>query len=137
MKREVPKVSLDAESLNVVILPPTTKLKGEWLFLFRQCLVQLPTTLSPGHKAVLLDLIALGAVSPHGFLCAPVSALLCHGVSRTSVYRALDKLKELGLIAGPKDGMVYLSPKLIYRGHGRDWGASMNYWNYLGGKRED
>jgi hypothetical protein len=137
MKQEHPKVSLDAESLNVVILPPAPKLKGEWLFLFRQFLTQLPTTLSPAGKAVLLDLIALGSVSPHGFLCTPVSALLSNGVSRTTVYRALEALKELDLIVGPTKGMVYLSPKLIYRGHTRDWGMAMHYWRYLGGKHED
>jgi len=137
MKQDYPKVSLDAETLNVVVLPPAPKLKGEWLFLFRQFLTELPNALSPGAKAVLLDLISLGSVSPHGFLCTPVSALLSHGVSRTTIYRALDTLKELDLIAGPKNGMVYLSPKLIYRGHARDWGMAMHYWRYLGGKNEE
>jgi hypothetical protein len=137
MKQEHSKVRVDAENLNIVIVPPASKLKDEWFFLFRQLLRVLPTTLSPGQKAVLLDLIALGSISPHGFLCTYVSALFYHGVSRATVYRTLESLKELGLIAGPKNGIVYLTPKLVYRGHSRNWSMAMNHWYSLGGKNEN
>jgi hypothetical protein len=137
MKQEHPNMIFDAEHLNVLIVPPAHKLKEEWFFLFRQILRVLPTALSPGQKAVLLDLIALGSISPYGFLCTHVSALFYHGVSRTTVYRTLESLSELGLITGPKNGMVYLTPKLIYRGHARDWGMAIHHWCQLGGKHEE
>jgi hypothetical protein len=137
MRQSVSNVSLEAGNVSVVILSPATKLKEEWLFLFRKPLADLPNTLSPVQKAVLLDIMSLGSTSPQGLLSVNVLTLLGHGVSRASVYRALGVLGEFGLIAGPKDGAVYLSPRVVYRGHARDWGYAMVYWKQLGGKYEE
>jgi len=137
MKQSVPNVNLEAGNVSVVILSPATKFKEEWLFLFQRSLANLPNTLSPLQKAVLLDVISLGSTSPQGLLSVDVLTLLGRGVSRTSVYRALGVLGEFGLIAGPKDRVVYLSPRVVYRGHARDWGYAMDYWKQLGGKHEE
>jgi hypothetical protein len=137
MKQSVPNVNLEADKLNVVIVSQTTKLKGQWLFLFQQSLRDLPEALSPIQRTVLLDILCLGFNSPMGLVCCNISALLYHGIGRTSVYRALSSLKELGLVAGPKDGIMYLNPQVAYRGHARDWGHAMVYWKYLGGKYEE
>ena len=137
MEQNDPKLSFEAEKLNVFIVPPPSKFKREWLFLFRRYLSAVGKTLTPVQKAVLFDIIALGSVSPQGLLCAPTSVLLLNGVSRSSVYKTLEVLGELGLIAGPTKGMIYLNPKLIYRGPARDWGMAVDYWRNLGGKDED
>jgi hypothetical protein len=131
------KLSFEADKLNVFVLPPASKFKVEWVFLFRKCLSAVGKTLTPAQKAVLFDVFALGSVSPQGLICAPTSVLLLNGVSRTTVYKTLEVLRQLGLIAGPTKGMVYLSPKLLYRGPARDWGMAVHYWKLLGGKDEE
>jgi hypothetical protein len=137
MEQNDPKLSFEADKLNVFVVPPAGKFKAEWFFLFRRYLSAVGKTLTPAQKAVLFDIIALGLVSPQGLVCAPTSALLLNGVSRASVYRTLEVLSELGLIAGPTKGMVYLNPKLLYRGPAGDWGMAVHYWRNLGGKDED
>jgi len=137
MERDDRKLSFEADKLNVFVVPPASKFNVEWLFLFRKHLPAVAKTLSPGQKAVLFDLIALGSVSPQGLICAPTSSLLLNGVSRSNVYRALEALRELGLVVGPTQGMVYLNPKLLYRGFAGDWGIAVHHWRNLGGKDED
>jgi len=34
-------------------------------------------------------------------------------------------------------GMVYLNPKLLYRGPAGDWGMAVYSWKLLGGKDEE
>jgi len=137
MEQRVSNVSLEANNLKVVILPEATKLKGEWFFLFRQTIAGLPDTLPPLQRVILLDIISLGSVSPESLICVNTSTLLEHGVGRTNVYRALNALRERGLVAGPKSMMVYLNPQVAYRGKSSNWGSAMAYWIQLGGKYEE
>jgi hypothetical protein len=137
MEQNDQKLSFEADQLNVFVVTPASKFKAEWVFLFRKYLSAVGKTLTPAQKAVLFDVFALGSVSPQGLICAPTSVLLLNGVSRTTVYKTLEVLRELGLIAGPTKGMVYLSPKLLYRGPARDWGMAVHYWRLLGGKDEE
>jgi hypothetical protein len=137
MEQNDPKLSFEADKLNVFVVPPASKFKAEWLFLFRKYLSAVGKTLTPAQKAVLFDIIALGSVSPHGLICAPTSVLLLNGVSRSTVYKTLEVLGQLGLTVGPTKGMVYLNPKLLYRGPAGDWGMAVHHWRNLGGKYED
>jgi hypothetical protein len=137
MKQSDPKLSFEADKLSVVVLPQVSKFNAEWLFLFRKYMLAVGKTLTPGQKAVLFDLIAFGSVSPQGIICAPTSLLLLNGSSRATVYRTLEVLNYLGLVVGPTKGMVYLNPKLLYRGSAGDWGEAINCWRQLGGKDED
>jgi hypothetical protein len=137
MKQSDPKLSFEADKLSVFVVPQASKFKAEWLFLFRKYLSAVGKTLTPGQKAVLFDLIALGSVLPQGIICAPTSFLLLNGSSRATVYRTLEVLNYLGLVVGPTKGMVYLNPKLLYRGSAGDWGTAINFWRQLGGKDED
>jgi hypothetical protein len=137
MEQNDPKLSFEADKLNVFVVPPASKFKAEWLFLFRKYLSAVGKTLTPAQKAVLFDIIALGSVSPQGLICAPTSVLLLNGVSRSTVYKTLEVLGQLGLTVGPTKGMVYLNPKLLYRGPAGDWGMAVHHWRNLGGKYED
>jgi len=137
MRQNDSRLNFEADRLNVFVVPQVSKFKEEWLFLFRRYLSATAKALSPGQKAVLFDLIALGSVSPEGLVFAPTSVLVCHGPSRATVYRALEVLQYLGLIVGPEDGMVYLNPRLLYRGFAGDWSAAIQHWKKLGGKDED
>jgi hypothetical protein len=131
------KLSFEADKLNVFVVPPASKFKAEWLFLFRKYLSAVGKALTPVQKAVLFDIIALGSVSPYGIICAPTSVLLLSGVSRASVYKTLEVLNQLNLTVGPTKGMVYLNPKLLYRGPAGDWGMAVHHWRQLGGKDEE
>jgi hypothetical protein len=137
MEQNDPKLSFEADKLNVFVVPPASKFKAEWLFLFRKYLSAVGKTLTPAQKAVLFDIIALGSVSPQGLIWAPTSVLLLNGVSRGTVYKTLEVLGQLGLTVGPTKGMVYLNPKLLYRGPAADWGMAVHHWRNLGGKYED
>jgi hypothetical protein len=137
MKQSNANINVEGESFNIVVLPPTVKFREEWMFLFRQPLVGLSDELSTTAKAVLLDLIANGAISVYGLVMTNVSSLLLHGVSRSSVYRALGALEQLDIIARGKNGQIYLNPKLAYKGSSRDWGYAMSYWNCVRGKKEE
>jgi len=137
MEQNDSRLSFEADKLNVFVVPPASKFKAEWLFLFRKYLSAVGKTLTPGQKAVLFDIIALGSVTPQGVVCAPTSVLLLNGVSRATVYRTLEVLRQLGLIVGPMKGMVYLNPKLLYRGPAGDWGMAVYSWKLLGGKDEE
>jgi len=75
MEQNDPKLSFEADKLNVFVVPPASKFKAEWFFLFRRYLSAVGKTLTPAQKAVLFDIIALGPVSPQGLVCAP--PLLC------------------------------------------------------------
>jgi hypothetical protein len=137
MEQNSSNLSFEADKLNVFVVPPAKKFSEPWLFLFRKYLSAVSKTLTPGQKAVLFDLIALGSVSPQGLICTPTSALLFNGVSRTTVYRTLEVLNQLNLIVGPMKGMVYLNPKLVYRGSAGNWGIAVHHWRLVGGKSED
>jgi hypothetical protein len=131
MRQNNSNVNLEADQLNVVILPPAAKLKGEWMFVFRGPLAELPDKLTPSAKAVLFNMMALGSVSVYGLIMVHTPSLLYHGVSRSTVYRAIQELEDIGIVARGKPGIVYLSPFIAYRGSGRDWGVSVTYWNGL------
>jgi hypothetical protein len=131
MRQNNANVNLEADSLNVVILPPAAKLKGEWMFVFRGPLAELPSKLAPLTKAVLFNMMALGSVSVYGLIMVHTPSLLNCGISRSTVYRALQELEDLGIVARGKTGIVYLSPFIAYRGSGRDWGVAVTYWNGL------
>ncbi len=124
-------INVEGESLSVVILPPPVKFRGEWMFLFRRPLAELPDQLSPLTRAVFLDLIAVGNVSVYGLVMTTPSALFLHGVSRSSVYRAIEALQELGIVTKNKTGLIYVNPHIAYRGSGKDWGIAVSYWNNL------
>jgi hypothetical protein len=131
MRQNNANVNLEADSLNVVILPPTAKLKGEWMFVFRGPLAELPEKLTPSAKAVLFNMMALGSVSVYGLIMVHTPSLLNCGISRSTVFRAIQGLEDLGVVARGKTGIIYLSPFIAYRGSGRDWGIAVTYWNGL------
>jgi hypothetical protein len=131
MKQNSANVNLEADNLNVVILPPAAKLKGEWMFVFRGPLAELPSKLTPLTKAVLFNMMALGSVSVYGLIMVHTPSLLHHGIGRTTVYRAIRELEDLDIVVRGKSGIVYLSPFIAYRGSGRDWGVAVSYWNIL------
>jgi len=128
MVQKSANINVEGETLSVVVLPPPVKLKGEWLFLFRQSLVEASEELSPSAKAVLLDLLTNGAVSVYGLIMGSPSLLQLHGLSRTSVYRGVSALEKRNIIARSKRGVLYVNPQVAYRGASRDWGKAMSYW---------
>jgi hypothetical protein len=128
MKLSNANINVEGQELNVVIVPPSPKFKGEWMFLFRQSLAELPDKLSPLTRAVLFDILALGSVSVYGLILTYPSVLLLRGIKRTSLYRALDALEKLDIIVRRPWDAVYVNPQFAYRGRGQDWGVAMDFW---------
>jgi hypothetical protein len=131
METRTNSLNFTSESLNVVVLErKPSKFQQQWLFLFRSELSLILSQLQPTARALLLDALILGSINPQGLICVPSKALVARQIGRGNSFDALSRLEQLNLIRRA-DGLVYLSPKLAYRGRTSEWGLALRFWSTL------
>jgi hypothetical protein len=119
-----------SNSLRVVIVSDKVRFPGEWFCLFCS-LDAVLEVLPPSSRATLLDMLALGRSSKEGLVCVPLRSLYGYGISRANRFRALSVLEREGLISRAKDGLIYISPEVAYRGKPSRWHRALELWKVI------
>jgi len=134
MEEAKKSLSFTSERLDVIVLESKrSRFESEWLFLFRGDLKLTLKHLSPYAKAVLLDALALGNVSPEGLICLPFNALTGRKIARSTLFALIANLERLDVVRRA-DGLIYLSPRLVYRGQAKLWPLASKFWSSLSGE---
>jgi hypothetical protein len=133
--KETPKsLNFTSERLDVLVFETKrSRFESEWLFLFRDDLRLILEQLSPHARAILLDTLALGNVSPEGLICLPFKALTGRKISRPTLFLLIARLEKLSLVRRA-NGLIYLSPRLVYRGQAKNWSLAFKFWSSLLGE---
>jgi hypothetical protein len=132
MDPEHNSVSFMSNSLRVVVVSDKARFPGEWFCLFCS-LDSVLESLPPSSRATLLDMIALGRSSKEGLICVPLRSLYGYGISRANRFRAISLLERDGLVARGRDGLLYISPEVVYRGKPSRWHRALELWKAITG----
>jgi len=128
MENGIKSLNFTSKALDVVVFESgRSRFESEWVYLFRSALSPYLRQLSPHTRAILLDLLALGSVSPEGLLCLPLSALTSGQIGRSTLFRALSALEQFDLVRRA-NGLIYLSPRFVYRGKVKNWSLALQTW---------
>jgi len=130
MDAERKNVSFMSNSLRVVVVSDKVRFPGEWFCLFCS-LDSLLESLPPSSRATLLDMLALGRSSKEGLVCVPLRALYGYGISRANRFRAISLLEREGIVARARDGLIYISPEVAYRGKPSRWHRALELWRTI------
>jgi len=131
METQSKSLSFTSERLDVFVLESKhSTFKQQWLFMFRSELSLTLSHLQPYARALLLDALVLGNVSPQGLICISPKALAGRQIGRSALFDGLSRLERLNLIRRA-DGLIYVSPKLVYRGRSNDWPLALKFWSSL------
>jgi len=129
MENGLKSLNFTSKALDVVVFESgRSKFEDEWVYLFRAPLSPVLRQLSPYTKSVLLELLALGTISPEGLLCLPLNALVGAHIGRSTLFRAVATLEQLNLVCRA-NGLIYLSPRLVYRGRVKNWSLALQTWS--------
>jgi hypothetical protein len=123
-------VSFMSNSLRVVVVSDKVRFPGEWFCLFCS-LDSVLESLPPSSRATLLDMLALGRSSKEGVVCVPLRSLYGYGISRANRFRAISLLEREGLVARGRDGLIYVSPEVAYRGKPSRWYRALEFWKAI------
>jgi hypothetical protein len=128
MEDKTKSINFTSESLGLVVfVDRQSRFKNTWLYLFRGEMRAALAFLSPLARATLLDAIILGNISPEGLICLPTQALYGLQVGRATRFRAISTLEKFNLVRR-RDGLLYVSPRLVYRGKSKDWVEALQFW---------
>ena len=131
MENDVKSLNFTSKALDVVVFESgRSRFENEWVYLFRSELSPVLRQLSPYTRAVLLDLLALGNISSEGLVCLPLNALTGRSIARCTLFVAVSTLEKFNLVRRA-NGLIYLSPRLVYRGKVRNWSLAAETWSNL------
>jgi len=131
MEDGVKSLNFTSKALDVIVFESgRSKFESEWIYLFRSQLSTVLRQLPPSTRAVLLDLLVLGNISPEGLICLPFVSLTGLHIGRSSLFKAISQLEQLGLVCRA-NGLIYLSPRLVYRGKVKNWSLAVQTWSSL------
>jgi len=131
MKNGLKSLNFTSKALDVVVFESgRSRFENEWVYLFRSELSPVLRQLSPYTRAVLLDLLALGNISPEGLVCFPLNGLTGLQIGRSTLFSAVSALEQFNL-AARANGLIYLSPRLVYRGKVKNWLLAVQTWTRL------
>jgi hypothetical protein len=113
MENDLKSLNFTSKALDVVVFESgRSKFHDEWIYLFRSQLSSVLRQLSPYTRAILLDLLVLGSISPEGLVCLPLNALVGGRIGRSTLFSSLSALEKLNLLRRA-NGLIYLSPRLV------------------------
>ena len=131
MENDVKSLNFTSKALDVVVFESgRSRFENEWVYIFRSELSPVLRQLSPYTRAVLLDLLAFGNISPEGLVCLPLNALTGRRIARCTVFVAVSTLEKFNLVRRA-NGLIYLSPRLVYRGKVKSWSLAVQTWSSL------
>ena len=129
MENGLKSLNFTSKALDVVVFEGgRSKFEDEWIYLFRSQLSPVLRQLSPYTRAILLDLLVLGSISPEGLVCLPLNALVGGQIGRSTLFSALSALEKLNLLRRA-NGLIYLSPRLVYRGKVKNRSLALQTWS--------
>ena len=129
MENGLKSLNFTSKALDVVVFESgRSKFEDEWIYLFRSQLSSVLRHLSPYTRAILLDLLVLGSISPEGLVCLPLNALVGGRIGRSTLFSAISALEKLNLLRRA-NGLIYLSPRLVYRGKVKNWSLALQTWS--------
>jgi hypothetical protein len=131
MENGVKSLNFTSKALDVIVFESgRSRFHGEWVYLFRPELSPVLSHLSPYTRAALLDLLVLGNISPEGLVCLPLNALTGRRIARCTLFVAVSTLEKFNLVRRA-NGLIYLSPRLVYRGKVKNWSLAAETWSNL------
>jgi hypothetical protein len=129
MESGLKSLNFTSETLEVKVFESgRLRFDSEWVYLFRTQVSPVLVHLSPYTRAVLLDLLVLGNISPEGLVCLPLNALAGRYIARATLFAAVSTLERFNLVCRA-NGLIYLSPRLVYRGRVKNWSLALQIWS--------
>jgi hypothetical protein len=128
MEDELKSLNFTSKALDVIVFESgRSKFENEWVYLFRTEALPAVKCVPPSARAVLLDLLVFGNTSSEGLVCLPLNALTGRRISRPSLFKAISALEQFNLVRRA-NGLIYVSPRLVYRGTVRRWQLALQTW---------